>query len=258
MKEIKLPLVRGHHSFDHSFTQIPNQWLRDNRLTFKARGLLALLLSHSEGWSLSISSLAQNNLEGKHAIGEAIHELENYGYLKRRQVNENGRFGEVVWETCDPEPLTDFPPTDNPPLKNNIDKNTNKNNKNNNQELFLEFWNQYPQKRDKGAAVRAFRSALTRAKFEDIMAGVIRYRNDPSRNPKFTKYPATWLNADSWENDYQSVDDTATERRQKEREHSQRLLAELQEQSRNAGPAPTCEHGNNLALCRLCLRNQTK
>ena len=32
------------------------------------------------------------------------------------------------------------------------------------------------------------------------MAGVKAYTNDPTRKPEFTKYPASWLNADAWEN----------------------------------------------------------
>ena len=35
-----MPVIRGHHSFDNHFTQIPNHWLRDSRLSFKARGLM--------------------------------------------------------------------------------------------------------------------------------------------------------------------------------------------------------------------------
>jgi hypothetical protein len=41
---------------------------------------------------------------------------------------------------------------------------------------------------------------LTRANLEDILAGAIQYKNDPNRLDEFTKYPASWLNADSWEN----------------------------------------------------------
>lgn len=258
-----MPLIRGKHSFDTNFTQIPNAWLRDKRLSFKARGLLALLLSHSEGWSLSIGHLVTENLEGKDAIRSAIQELELCGYLVRSQVNENGRFGESVWMTKDPLPLepmaglpmAGFPTADNPPLKNTKDKKTN-NKKNNDGELFLEFWNQYPRKRDRAAAFKAFKSALTRAKFEEIMAGVIRYKDDPSRNPDFTKYPATWLNADSWENDYASPDDSvkrSQERRDRELARSAELLAELKQASAKAAPMPLCEHGDKAALCKKCL-----
>jgi hypothetical protein len=68
-------------------------------------------------------------------------------------------------------------------------------------EMFLEFWNEYPRKSDKRAATKAFKSALNRAKFEDILAGVIRYANDANLpEQRYIKHPATWLNADAWEN----------------------------------------------------------
>ena len=68
-------------------------------------------------------------------------------------------------------------------------------------ELFDEFWKEYPRKSDKRAALKAFRSALTRAKFEDILAGAIKFANDPNLpEQQYIKHPATWLNADAWEN----------------------------------------------------------
>jgi len=258
-----MPLIRGTHSFDNNFTQIPNAWLRDQRLSFKSRGLLALLLSHSQGWSLSVQSLVTESKEGKDAIRTAIHELETFGYLERMQLNTNGRFGESFWITKDPAdepvagiPLAGFPTSANPPLKNTKDKKTNIK-KNNTSELFEEFWNEYPRKRDKGAAFKAFRSALTRTNFEDILAGVIRYKNDPSRSPDFTKYPATWLNADSWGDDYKPADDSAQKaelRKQREREATQQFLVDQRKQAEQAAPAPKCEHGKNKVLCRDCLK----
>lgn len=66
---------------------------------------------------------------------------------------------------------------------------------------FEQFWSIYPSKKDKRAASKAFASALKRADFETILSGVASYRDDPNRDPGFTKNPATWLNADAWEND---------------------------------------------------------
>lgn len=66
---------------------------------------------------------------------------------------------------------------------------------------FDEFWSKYPKKADKRAAFKAFRSALKRAKIEDIMAGAEKYAGDPNRELRYTKNPATWLNADAWENE---------------------------------------------------------
>jgi hypothetical protein len=228
-----MPLVRGFHSFDDHFTQIPNEWLRDSRLTFKARGLLAMLLSHSEGWSLSTSAIAEQNQEGKDAIRSAIAELQEFGYLSRSQVNDNGRFGEAVWVTQDPTatplagfPSSGFPSSGNPTPKNNNLKEEQLTNKTKNiyPHLFIEFWNEYPRKLDKGKAKRAFASALTRATFEDIMAGAIRYKNDPNRLDEYTKYPASWLNADSWENGPLPDDPRAA--KQREAKEQARLMKE--------------------------------
>lgn len=234
-----MPLIRGHHAFDDHFTQIPNDWLRDTRLSFKARGLLALIMTHREGWSLSINSIASQNQEGKDAIRSAIQELEKAGYLFRTQMNQGGKFGEAVWITQDPAdlPMADFPTTDNPTTKNTNNKEEQfKNNKE--EDLFLEFWNAYPKKLDKAKAYRAFRAALKRASFEDILAGVIAYRNDPTRNPDFTKYPASWLNADSWENaaTLPEVRHAAEEKRAKELARTQAFLKEQAELEKNSVP----------------------
>lgn len=255
-----MPVVRGHHSFDDQYTQIPNAWLRDSRLSFKARGLLSLVMSHSRGWSLTLGQLARENQEGKDAIRSAIAELEELGYLSREQINENGRFGEVVWTTNDPSalppadyPLSENPLSENPHYKNNNPKEEQvKNTYAHLEELFNEFWNAYPRKLDKAKAFRAFKSALNRAKFEDILAGVIAYRNDPKRNPDFTKYPASWLNADSWENAAATPEGSVW--REKAIKHSNEFLEEQKKLEKQAAPAPKCEHGKNLALCPICLK----
>lgn len=103
-----MPIIRGHHSFDGQFTQIPNAWLRDSRLSLKAIGLLAQILSHQSGWSMSIRLLAKQNGTGLGTIKSAAEELEKYGYLKRSEYQshaEDGTFAGFSWITCDPEPV---------------------------------------------------------------------------------------------------------------------------------------------------------
>lgn len=100
-----MPLIRGHHSFDDKFTQIPNNWLRDPRLSLKAIGLLAQLMSHTPGWKLSIRSLAKANGVGVSTIKSAVIELEQFGYLSRSEKqakDEDGKFADYIWTTQDP------------------------------------------------------------------------------------------------------------------------------------------------------------
>ncbi|WNO25863.1 helix-turn-helix DNA binding domain protein [Arthrobacter phage Altadena] len=65
---------------------------------------------------------------------------------------------------------------------------------------FDEFWRVYPRKDDKKRARAAFDKALREAPLPEILAGALRYATDPNRDPKYTKQPATWLNAGAWSN----------------------------------------------------------
>lgn len=206
-----MPLIRGHHSFDDHFTQIPNAWLRDSRISLGAKGLLAQLLSHAPGWRISQENLAHANGIGRDAIRTLINELLEAGYLSRsedRERNEKGYLGGFTYTTQDPlaEPTLDNPTQDNPLHKNN---NIKKNNLKNNERIiddfqnyhFEEFWKNYPKKVDKGAALRAFRKAAKTQDLFEVIEGAKRYAQDPNLPEKqFIKNPATWLNAEAWNN----------------------------------------------------------
>lgn len=132
-------------------------------------------------------------------------------------------------------------------LNRNLKRNINAQH----EKLFEEFWNAYPKKVDKAKAFRAFKSALSRASFEDILAGVIAYRNDPKRNPDYTKYPATWLNGDAWEN--AAVQPETSVWREKAVQQSKEFLEEQARLAEQAAPPPKCQHGKTLALCNVCV-----
>jgi len=198
-----MPLIRGHHSFDDQFAQIPNAWLRDSRLSLKAIGLLAQIMTHVPGWNMSINSLASRNNVGKDQIRTAIAELEEFGYLTREQSREEGKFAETFWKTSDPsdKPLSDNPTTENPTIKNTIPKEDQIKNNERTISEFERFWEIYPKKTDKGAARRAFTTAIRKADVELIITKAKAYAEDPNLPQKqFIKYPASWLNAEAWNN----------------------------------------------------------
>lgn len=66
---------------------------------------------------------------------------------------------------------------------------------------FERFWSEYPIRRDKGKALNAWKRATQRAANDEIIAGAVRYRNDPNRLDQFTKYAEGWLNGNGWEDD---------------------------------------------------------
>jgi len=66
-----------------------------------------------------------------------------------------------------------------------------------------EFWPAYPRKDDKGRARKAFLSAIKskKATVAELVNGAMRYAAErEGEDPKFTKQPATWLNAEAWLN----------------------------------------------------------
>jgi hypothetical protein len=204
-------LIRGHHELDGKFTQIPNEWLRDKNLTLAAIGLLAQLLSHSPGWSVSLESLAKHNGCGRDHIRTCVRQLEAGGYLKRsksQRQSVKGYFtGYDYWlgspsleNPTKDEPTKDEPTKENPAHKKTIDQKTIEKNTIEIDSQFEEFWKVYPKRADKPLARRSFEKALERADFQTIMDGAIRHRDDPNREDQFTKNPSTWLRADAWNN----------------------------------------------------------
>lgn len=67
---------------------------------------------------------------------------------------------------------------------------------------FAAFWMAYPRKDDKGKAIQAYRKALKTTDAATLAAAAGRYAQArQGQDSTFTKLPATWLNAQSWENE---------------------------------------------------------
>lgn len=98
------------------FTQISNAALRDPRLSFKARGVLAWLASHQDGYGCSVAAIeAHSDKDGREAIRSALRELEEFGYLSMEQTRDpvTGRVGPSDYVVTD-IPSAGDPSTGNP------------------------------------------------------------------------------------------------------------------------------------------------
>lgn len=67
------------------FAQISNDFLNDEGLTFKAKGLFSYLYSKPEGWNFEAERISENSKDGIKAVYSALKELEKNGYLKREK-----------------------------------------------------------------------------------------------------------------------------------------------------------------------------
>lgn len=106
---------RGHHSAD--FTILPNRTIRDDRLSYMARGLLAEILSRPDGWETTADQLwrkAQRDRpgaghgEGRRAFRAVFAELRERGYMHRaRSRGDDGlwRTVQVVFDTPQNSPF---------------------------------------------------------------------------------------------------------------------------------------------------------
>jgi hypothetical protein len=75
------------------YVVIPNRIARDRRLSFRARGLLVMLLSLPAEWHVRADMLADDNPESRTAIRAAMKELRDAGYVEvHREQGERGRW----------------------------------------------------------------------------------------------------------------------------------------------------------------------
>ena len=79
-----------------NYTTMSNYHLMDKNLTFKAKGLLSMMLSLPDDWDYSIRGLEKISLESKNTINKILKELEQYGYLERKRIYCNGKISK--WE----------------------------------------------------------------------------------------------------------------------------------------------------------------
>ena len=68
-------------------------------------------------------------------------------------------------------------------------------------EDFMDWYLEYPRKASRAVAEKAYIKARKTATAEQLLEGARRYAADPNREQEFTKLPATWLNAGSWDDE---------------------------------------------------------
>lgn len=87
-----------------NFTTVPNDIVRDPRLSWKALGLLIFMLSVPDNFRFYLAHLSSLKPTGRDGTRAGLKELEMAGYLVIRRERQAGRFSQVFWD------LTDSPP----------------------------------------------------------------------------------------------------------------------------------------------------
>lgn len=80
------------------YAQIDVSCLNDNRLSWRAKGILCYLLSKPDTWKIRVADIWAKGKEGRNAVQDALNELKEFGYADLRLVQgEGGRLGGYEW-----------------------------------------------------------------------------------------------------------------------------------------------------------------
>ncbi len=103
---------------NRDFTTVNNSYLRDGRLSLKAKGLFTIMLSLPDDWAFSISGFATFSKDGRDSVMNVLVELEQFGYLKRKRATDGkGHFAGYNYDVYE-QPQNNTPYTENPNTEN--------------------------------------------------------------------------------------------------------------------------------------------
>lgn len=219
------------------YTHLPNELIWDTRLSCKAKGVMLMMFSVHPGWDYSVAGMAKACGMGKDAMRSALKEMEDAGYLERRQMHSpDGTFAgseyvirdhsEPLTENPTTAPLADYPSSGNPssenptqPLKTKINNTpysppagdgAPKPSKRKQREAkeapdwkperFAGFWSMYPRGENKQGAMRAWDKLQPSDELIDTMARALKRQvaSEDWRQGIGIPYASTYLNQQRW------------------------------------------------------------
>ena len=109
------------------FARVPKTVLDDERLSWKAKGILSYLLGKPTEWKVRVKDLSNKSTDGEASIRSALAELRKLGYAELERQTGRGVVLEWVWKVSDScifKPDCGFPHVDKPHVDNHyISKN---------------------------------------------------------------------------------------------------------------------------------------
>ena len=213
-----------------NFTILSNEFLRDENLSLKAKGLLAYILSLPDDWKIYFEEIEKHHKDGVRAVRSAWKDLELHGYARTTKIlDEKKKFKEWVKEVSDfKSPDCGFADVQNADVQNSMLLNTNKpitdkQNTNSNKDnisdksdkesdlenRFALLWKMYPNKKGKPKAFTAYKKAVKSGVTDkEIQTGIENYLAEISVKgtlKDYIKHGSTWFNGKGWEDDYDTT-----------------------------------------------------
>ena len=115
--------------YARDYCQMANEFLKDTRLSWKAKGIIAYVQMLPDDWVLNMRDLTNRATDGRDSLYSGIKELEKFGYCSKiMQRNPDGTIAGFAYEICDKaifQPFTENPDTEKPDTENPTLINTN-------------------------------------------------------------------------------------------------------------------------------------
>ena len=219
-----------------NFTAVPNVLINNISMSCQARFLYIYMLSKPNNWKFYLNDLSKSLGMSIDTLRKYMKELIEQGWITRNKQEHDEiskKFDAVSYKVnfpCREKAVSEkFRYGKNSTLNNKDNKQKNKENKNNNNisidEDFEIFWKLYDKKNDKVAAKRAW-NKLSKEDRAAAIAGIKPYQEAMRFDKQFIRYPSTYLNKRTWEDDFSDYtgktfyeireDDTEKEKRFKE------------------------------------------
>ncbi|MHA4179834.1 DnaD domain-containing protein [Bacillus cereus] len=113
---------------DKNYTTINNTGLKDTRLSWKAKGILAYILTLPDDWIFYMEEVTKHSKDGIASLKAGMKELKECGYVKRFPIKgEDGKISKwetIIYEVPQVEKplvenqLVEKPPVENLPVEN--------------------------------------------------------------------------------------------------------------------------------------------
>ena len=227
-------MVRIQKKLNDKYTALDNTIVKDSRLHWKSRGVFTYLWLLPSDWEFYVSEIAEHAPDGEEALRTALKELEQFGYLERKnKTNKTGKISGLEWILSDipvdrhggfpddgknrrPENTVDGKNRrpENPALqkKNNTKEKLitkEKDNKLSTREIeedFEKIWKLYPNKKGKKNALAAYKRAIKKGVTnKEIQNGIVKYKKQieiQGTEPRFIAQGSTWFNQERWNDEY--------------------------------------------------------
>lgn len=118
-----MTIFRVQHN--QNYTTINNTIAKDNRLSWKAKGIWMYAFSRPDVWEFNIIDLCNQSTDGRDSVRAGLRELEEHGYLLRNyKRTEEMKFSKAEWifyevpQIKEKIPQTENPSTENPSTEN--------------------------------------------------------------------------------------------------------------------------------------------